>query len=103
MLRAFPVHKARAIVDIEVGPDVPWQLEIEAGRNRAALIVVEEEITFVRWFEIGQAAGHSPRAFGVLMGINGVELCEPSDSGRICGGLPSAYAGAIDSEWKENV
>src|SRR6478752_7471521 len=103
MLRAFSVHKARAIVDIEVGPDMTWQLEIEARRKRAALIVIQKEITFVWWFEIGQAAGHSARAFGVLMGIDGVELCQPGYPGRVCGSLPSANAGPIDGKRKENI
>ncbi len=82
MLRAFSVHKARAIVDIEVGPGMPWQLEIDAGRKRVALIVIQKEIAFVRWFEISQAAGDSARAFGVLVGIDGVELCRPAMRGE---------------------
>jgi len=92
---AFSVDEARAVAGIEVGPDAPGEIEIEAGGECVALVVVEEEITFVRRGEIGKTTGYSSSALRVLMGVSGVELGAPGDPGRVCRGFPAAVAAAI--------
>src|SRR5882757_4426765 len=103
MSRAFAVHKARAIVGVEVGPNAPWQLQIEAGGNRVALIVVEEEVTFVGRREVSEAARDAARAFGILVGVGGMNLSTAGDLRRIRGGFPAANARASDGQREKDI
>ena len=68
-----------------------------------ALIVVEEEIAFVRWFEISKAPGDAAGPFRVLVRIDRVELSSSRNAWRGRSTLPTADARPIDGEGKENV
>ena len=102
---AFAIDKTGAVVSVEVSPGAPRQREIDPGRERVALVVIEEEIAFVRRLEIGKAAGDPTSAFRVLMGIRGMELGSSlAMRGEFVVRFPSADAGAIDgASGKENV
>src|SRR6266436_9518762 len=103
MFRAFSVDKAGAIVGVEVGPQAPRQLQIEAGGEGVALVVVEEEVAFVRRGKIGKAAGYAAGTLSVLMRVDGVELGECGDPGRGRGAFPAANASTSNGKRKENI
>ena len=89
MFRAFAIEKAGAVIHVDVSPGAPRQREIDAGRERLALVMIEEEDTFFRRFEISQAAGNGARAFGILMGIGGMKLRASSEARRVNRAFPS--------------
>ena len=103
MRRPFAVHKTRPVICIEVGPRAPGQGKIDPGRERVALIVVEEEVACVRRLEIGKASADAARALRILMRVGGVELNASGHAWRGCGAFPAADAGTIDGERKEDM
>ena len=103
VFRAFAIDKTGAVVCVEVSPGAPRQREINPGRECVALVVIEEEVAFVRRLEVGQAASDSARAFRVLIRISRMKLGASREARRVHRAFPSPDAGAIDGEGKENV
>jgi hypothetical protein len=103
MGRTIAVEKAGAIVDVEVRRRTPGQPQIEAGRERVALVVIEEEVALVRRLEIGEAAADRAGALGVLVRVSKVEAREVGDRGRFGAGFPAANAGAGDGQREKDV
>src|SRR6478752_1240491 len=96
VLGSFAIDKTGAVVCVEVSPGSPRQREVDPGRKCVALVVIKEEVAFVRRLEIGEAASDSAGAFSVLIRIGGMELSASCEPRRVHRPFPSPDAGPLD-------
>src|SRR5882724_11882162 len=96
-------EEAGAVKHVTRNPGTPGQVDVEAEVQRVALVVVEEEIGAVLWRnEFGESAAHAAASFCILVRVGKVRFY-PADLRRAQGRLPTAHAGAIDSQREEDV
>src|SRR5262249_19066396 len=84
------------------GPSASGKVEIKAGAERVALIVIQKK-TFVGRRKIRQAAIHGSEALGILVRISEMDLCTAEQAGRADGRLPAADTCAVDGEWEKDI
>src|SRR5262249_23940847 len=102
MGRAVAVHESGAVIHVYVGGGFPRQNEIEAGRERVALIVVEKTKR-VAGAAADQPSGDNAGPLGILVGIRKVELPVAGDLGRFGSRLPAADSRMLERQRKENI
>src|SRR6266571_2827732 len=103
MRRAVTIEEARAVTQIAGGPGAPGKLNVEAGIERVALVVVEKEKAR-RWRrEIGKPSSDATGGLRELVRIRQIELravAKPRGAHRR---FPTVNARALDGKRKEDV
>ena len=96
-------QETRSEIQVSRGPDSAWKLNVVAGAERVALVVIEEEKPRRRRLEVGEAAGDRAFSLRVLVRIRQVQAGAVRDFRGAKSGLPGANACASDCEREENV
>src|SRR5258708_33179567 len=86
--RATAVGEPGSVVDVRPREEAALQCGVEAGAERVALIVVQQEVP-AAWRKVRQAAADRPAPFGLLSCIRQVDMSTLPRPRRADGQLPS--------------
>ena len=87
-MRARPVTKSRAVIQIPARGNPPWEDEVKSRVKRVPLIVVQLKIPAGRRREIRQPPADRARPFGVRISIRQINFAAPRNLRRANGSFP---------------